>query len=57
MALLHRVRAVWSGWQGGPGLSTFYFHCSTPPLLADAQDVADRVRAGMLTIASIVPNT
>lgn len=35
MATLHRVRVAWSGWPGGPGVSTFYFDpASAPPLAA-----------------------
>jgi hypothetical protein len=33
--MINRVRVVWSGWQGAPGLSTFHFDgTGTPPLAA-----------------------
>lgn len=45
MGLMLRVRARWDGYQGAPGLSTFYFRKVTPPfVLADATTVAGRVR-------------
>lgn len=31
MALINRVRVVWSGFTGGPGVSTFYFAAGTVP--------------------------
>lgn len=45
MALLFRVRARWDGYQGAPGLSTFYFDASSAPhTSAEATTVAGRVR-------------
>lgn len=45
MAFMYRVRARWDGFQGAPGLSTFYFRGTTSPVnLTDAQTVAGRVR-------------
>lgn len=44
-AQMMRVRAVWSGYVGGPGLSTFYFSGSNPVLPAEALEAANRVRA------------
>lgn len=41
---IYRVRAVVNGWQGGPGLNTFYFDASGGPSGADAATVAGRVR-------------
>lgn len=44
MILLLRVRAEFSGWSGGPGISTFYFLTPTEDATAAAR-VAERVRA------------
>lgn len=41
-----RVRFVTSGWQGGPGLNTFYFRpLEAIALQSDATEAASRVRA------------
>jgi hypothetical protein len=45
MSTLMRVRAVSSGWTGGPGLNTFYFLGSEPPVTAEATEAVARVRA------------
>lgn len=34
MANINRARVVWSGWPGGPGLSTFYFDQATTNMAA-----------------------
>ena len=48
MSNIYRVRAVSQGWNGGPGLNTFYFRAAdgvAAPDLPTAQLCADRVRA------------
>lgn len=45
MSTLIRVRAVSQGWVGGPGLNTFYFLGSEPPVTAEATEAVARVRA------------
>lgn len=51
-----RVRAVVSGWSGGPGLSTFYFTDATEGL-AEAGHCVTRVRAALVAIAQWLPNS
>ena len=48
------VKAVWSGWAGGPGYSTFHSSGSTP---ADAQALADAVATFFDTIGNLVPSS
>lgn len=47
MAILERVRAVWSGFPGGPGVSTFY--------VADAITQLPRIRTFFDGIKGILP--
>ena len=58
MAIIHRVRAVSTGWTGGPGLNTFYFRegAGTVADAAVAQLGADRVRAAFVEMQGIYPN-
>lgn len=55
---LIRVRAVLSGWPGGPGLNTWYFGKPTAPLTnADAADVVARVRVFWDSIKAVFPTS
>lgn len=58
MSIIHRVRAISTGWSGGPGLNTFYFKegAGTVADAAVAQLGADRVRAVCAAMAPIFPN-
>lgn len=59
MVHIMRVRAVSSGWAGGPGLNTFYFQTATlaSPVTADATAVVARVRAAFAAATNLWPNT
>lgn len=55
---MFRVRAVSSGWQGAPGLSTFYFDESTEGSLDQAEQAADcagRVQAAFGATTNLYP--
>jgi hypothetical protein len=54
---LYRIRTVISGWQGGPGLNTYYFSDGGAPSSADALTVVNRVRGAWDVVKSIMPNT
>ncbi len=54
-AQMMRVRAVWTGYTGSPGLSTFYFSGSNPVLPAEALEAANRVRAVFQTGGPSIP--
>lgn len=58
MAIIHRVRAVSTGWTGGPGLNTFYFRegAGTVADAAVAQLGADRVRSAFAQLTGTYPN-
>ena len=55
MSTLIRVRAVSQGWVGGPGLSTFYFLGSEPPVTAEATEAVARVRAFFESLKGRMP--
>jgi len=55
MANLYRVRAVGSGWNGGPGLATFYFLASPTATTPEALEGAARVRAYLLGMQTLMP--
>ena len=52
MAELKRVRVGWSGWPGGPGVSTFHFQTDATPPLADLRtlfaQIANYVASGIV---------
>lgn len=48
------VKAVWTGWAGGPGYSTFHSSGSTA---TDAQNLANAVMAFFDTIGNVVPSS
>lgn len=50
-----RVQAVWNGWEGAPGYSSFYF-AGGGGLISDAQQVADRVATSFELIAGLLPS-
>ena len=53
---IYRVRFRSTGWQGGPGLNTFYFHSTVDPTMSDslgAAAAAARVHAGFAAIQSL----
>lgn len=52
---LMRVRASWSGYAGGPGLSTFYFSGSAVPTAAEALEAVQRVQAVFTAGKSAIP--
>lgn len=58
MVHIMRVRAVSSGWTGGPGLNTWYFQTPTlaDPVTADATTVVARVRAGIFAARTLWPS-
>jgi hypothetical protein len=51
---MYRVRAVISGFQGGPGLSTTYHRASTIPTDAEAAVCAARVRGAWDVVKTIL---
>lgn len=55
MSTLMRVRAVSQGWVGGPGLNTFYFLGSEPPVTAEATEAVARVRAFFESLKTKMP--
>lgn len=60
MTYIMRVRAVSTGWTGGPGLNTVYFikgDDALMPELADAQLAADRVRAAFFDARTGFPSS
>lgn len=58
MANIIKVKMNWSGFQGAPGLSAFYFRefASADDQLAFAQDAVTKVQAFQAQIATIVPS-
>lgn len=59
MAKIMRVKARWSGFQGGPGYSIFHFRDfnTDDPTNQNATDAIARVRAFFTTINPVLPNT
>jgi hypothetical protein len=57
MAEIIRMRARWSGFQGGPGYSLFHYRDfdTTPPTNAHATQAATDIRAFYDTIKSFLP--
>lgn len=55
MTTLIRVRAVLSGFNGGPGLSTFYFATGGAVGSPECLEAANRVRAYFNNMASNIP--
>lgn len=49
-----KVQAVWSGFQGAPGYSSFYF-AGGGGLISDAQQVADRVATAFEAVNPMLP--
>lgn len=52
-----RVRTVWTGWAGGPGLTQLYFKPTQATPQLDAATVVARVRAALLAIAPLLAAT
>ena len=52
MAELKRVRVSWTGWPGGPGVSTFHYETPNAPPLADLRTlfgvIAQYVKSGIV---------
>lgn len=55
MTSLIRVRAVGTGWAGGPGLMTFYFSGSTTPTGSEALEASARVRSALNGCITVIP--
>jgi hypothetical protein len=55
MATILRVRTVLSGWQGGPGLLTYYFRPNQTTLTADALAATARVRGALDIFKTSLP--
>lgn len=53
---MYRVRAVLSGWQGGPGLSTCYFSTGGSANSGDALTAAGRVRGAWDVVKGLLPS-
>jgi len=53
---MYRVRSVLAGWQGGPGLSTFYFSTGGTASGSDALAAANRVRGGWDVVKGVLPS-
>jgi len=51
---LYRVRTVLSGWQGAPGLNTFYFQALSGGNATDALAAVNRVRGSWDVVKSVL---
>lgn len=51
---IHRITALWTGFQGAPGYSNFHFMAGGG-LISDAQSSADRVQSFFSSLTSVFP--
>ena len=55
MTQIMRVRVTMNGWQGAPGLLTYYFRPNQVTLPGDATNATTRVRAALAVLAPVFP--